>query len=345
MQALPNTIIYKGRNKIYFIAFWLIWSVIHVWVLQEWKYTAEEAWIDSCVSNALLAAISLVIIISMHYYLPRKEQLTYFSLMCLGAAGIWITLTRFILSYIVPDGTLNAFTQSIPVRIAIAILILGCIILINVLLYAQEEQKEQERRKNESDSIARDAELYKLRQQLQPHFLFNSLNSISALVVTRPAEARKMIQQLSDYLRSTLKKEEYKWVSLEEELEYLRLYLDIEKVRFGHRLSTVLRQDEKALPLKLPALLLQPIVENAIKFGLYDTTENITISVVSEIENNMLVIRVQNPFDPDVSKPVKGTGFGLNSVQKRLFLLFARNDLLTTDIRENIFITQVKIPQ
>jgi hypothetical protein len=63
------------------------------------------------------------------------------------------------------------------------------------------------------------------------------------------------------------------------------------------------------------------------------------------MQNNMLVIRVQNPFDPDVSKPVKGTGFGLNSVQKRLFLLFARNDLLTTDIRENIFITQVKIPQ
>lgn len=342
---MSNSLLYKGRNKLYFIAFWLLWSVIHVWVLQEWDYTVHGAWIDSVVSNSLLSSISIIVIISMHYYLPRKDQLTYLSMLCLGAAGIWITLTRYVLSYIVSDDVLDAFTQSIPVRIAIGILILGCIILINVLLYTQEEQKERERRQHELDRVARDAELFKLRQQLQPHFLFNSLNSISALVVTRPEEARRMIQQLSDYLRSTLKKEEHKWVSFEEELEYLRLYLDIEKIRFGHRLSTVLQQDEKAIDMRLPPFLLQPIVENAIKFGLYDTTDDITISVESELQDNMLVIRVRNPFDPETSKPVKGTGFGLNAVQKRLMLLFGRNDLLTTEVQENIFITQVKIPQ
>ncbi len=88
---------------------------------------------------------------------------------------------------------------------------------------------------------AREAELYKLRQQLQPHLLFNSLNSISALITIQPAQARKMIQQLSDFLRGTLKKEENQWISLEDELQHLQLYLDIEKVRFGHRLNTAIK--------------------------------------------------------------------------------------------------------
>ncbi|MFT3705898.1 MAG: histidine kinase [Agriterribacter sp.] len=342
---MPNTILSKGKYKLYFIAFWLLWTVIHVWVLQEWGYTMEAAWIDSAVSNILLSAAGLIIIFTLRYYLPRKDQLTYLSLLCAGMAGVWIFLTRIVMLHIASAATFNAFNESVPVRIAIAVLILGCIILINVLLYTQDEQKEQERRKNESDKIARDAELYKLRQQLQPHFLFNSLNSISALVGSKPEEARKMIQQLSDYLRNTLKKEEHKSVSLSEELEYLQLYLDIEKVRFGHRLSTEIKKDDVTLQMKLPALLLQPIVENAIKFGLYDTTEDITIRIHSAVTDNMLNIRVENPFDPEISKPVKGTGFGLSSVQKRLELLFIRNDLLTTSAKDNIFITEVKIPQ
>ena len=98
-------------------------------------------------------------------------------------------------------------------------------------------KQEHEQRKADAEKLAKEAELFKLRQQLQPHFLFNSLNSINALIGMRPEEARKMVQQLSDFLRGTIKKEETQWVSLEEELQYLQLYLDIEKVRFGNRLN------------------------------------------------------------------------------------------------------------
>jgi two-component system, LytTR family, sensor kinase len=154
-----------------------------------------------------------------------------------------------------------------------------------------------------------------------------------------------MVQQLSDFLRGTLKKEETQWVTLQEELQYLQLYLDIEKVRFGNRLATIIQVDESLKALKLPALLLQPIMENAIKFGLYDTTGEITIELKALSTDGNLLISVQNPFDPETSSPNKGTGFGLKSVQRRLYLLFARNDLLTTEIKENYFITHVKIPQ
>lgn len=154
-----------------------------------------------------------------------------------------------------------------------------------------------------------------------------------------------MVQQLSDFLRGTIKKEETQWVTLQEELQYLQLYLDIEKVRFGNRLATEIEIDDNTQQLKLPALLLQPIVENAIKFGLYDTTGDTVIRLYAAKEENNLVIRVLNPFDPETSSPKQGTGFGLKSIQRRLYLLFARTDLLMTGAKENIFTTVVKIPQ
>src|SRR6185503_6783933 len=158
-------------------------------------------------------------------------------------------------------------------------------------------------------------------------------------------EARKMVQQLSDFLRGTIKKEEHQQVTLQEELQYLQLYLEIEKVRFGNRLATNIGIDESTFPMKLPALLLQPVVENAIKFGLYDTTGETMIRITARLEDGNLVISVENPFDPATAQPKQGTGFGLNSVQRRLYLLYGRQDLLFTQQHENIFTTSIKIPQ
>ena len=115
--------------------------------------------------------------------------------------------------------------------------------------------------------------------------------------------------------------------------------------RFGHRLITDIQKSEESLVLKLPSLLLQPIVENAIKFGLYDTVGEITISISTRKENNLLLIEVKNPFDPATASPRQGTGFGLSSVQRRLYLIYFRNDLLSTSQSENVFVTTIKIPQ
>jgi LytS/YehU family sensor histidine kinase len=165
------------------------------------------------------------------------------------------------------------------------------------------------------------------------------------LAGNQPEQARKMLQELSDFLRGALKKEDYQLTSLSEELQHLQLYLDMEKMRFGHRLSTEIKHDESSLQFLIPPMLLQPIVENAIKFGLYDTTENITILIEAKTFNDYLEIIVQNPFDPETSAPKQGTGFGLSSVQRRLYLLFVRNDLLSTSVKGNQFITTVKIPR
>jgi LytS/YehU family sensor histidine kinase len=217
--------------------------------------------------------------------------------------------------------------------------------MISWIIYSYEEQQRNEKRKTEAEKLTREAELFKLRKQLHPHFLFNSLNSISALTGSRPEEARRMVQQLADFLRGTLKNEEELQVTLEEELRLLQLYLDIEKVRFGHRLDTSIEKDETCLTAQIPQLLLQPIVENAIKFGLYDTTENVLIKLVAKREDHILSVSVQNPFDASTSSSQKGTGFGLSSIARRLHLLYGRNDLLETKTEGNTFITTVKIPQ
>ncbi len=335
------------RFRFIFILFWLIMEADQAMVLHYFGLEWTAAFIDSGISNVLLLLICLLVMNTLRFYLPRGNQYIHIFSICLSLTIAWLFLCKWLLGLTLGHytGYNNLLNHSLSIRFSIAFLLLGCITMISILWYNQLEQKENEARKTDAEKMAREAELFKLRQQLQPHFLFNSLNSINALIGSRPDEARKMVQQLSDFLRGTLKKEETQWVTLQEELQYLQLYLDIEKVRFGNRLATEIDTAEGTGSMKLPALLLQPIVENAIKFGLYDTTGETLIRLQAEMTDHHLLIRVSNPFDPETSSPKQGTGFGLKSVQRRLYLLFARTDLLTTETKENIFTTTVKVPQ
>lgn len=335
------------RFKIIFIASWVIIVCDHIMLLRFFGLDWQASVVDALLSNTLLLLACLLVMIVLRFYLPRGQQYINVFALCLLLTIAWLLLSKWLLGLLLSDfdGYTLLLHNSLSIRFSIAFLLLGFITMVSILWYSQLEQKEQEERKKDAEKLAREAELFKLRQQLQPHFLFNSLNSINALIGSRPQEARKMVQQLSDFLRGTIKKDETQWVNLQEELQYLQLYLDIEKVRFGNRLATHSVIDEDTHQLKLPALLLQPIVENAIKFGLYDTIGETVIEITAVKEGNNLVIKVKNPFDPETSSPRQGTGFGLNSVQRRLYLLFARNDLVTTEAKDNIFTTIVRIPQ
>jgi two-component system LytT family sensor kinase len=344
---LNNPGLVKGRIKIAFVAWWVAWSILQYIVLVNFGVTPTEALVDSLVSNLLLAGCCLVIGSNMRYYLPGEEKYWYVLAISLALSLVWLLIIRILLaSFFRSDlAYTTLLNRSLTIRFGIALLMTEMVTTMSLLWYSQKETKNIEERKMDAERLTREAELFKLRQQLQPHFLFNSLNSINALITIRPEEARKMIQQLSDFLRGTLKKEDQLWVNMSEELQYLKLYLDIEKVRFGHRLSDEIVCEENAKSMKLPPMLLQPIVENAIKFGLYDTIGDITIRIQARAKEHYLEIIVENPFDPETSQPKQGTGFGLNSVNRRLFLLFARNDLLQTSTEKNLFITTVKIPQ
>jgi two-component system, LytTR family, sensor kinase len=335
----------KFRNL--FIVCWLVWAVLQVQVLTWCGYPVVPSIIDSAITNALLVGSCLLIASILRYYLPQPHRYSFILGLCAITTVLWFFISRGLLFIALHNQPLFRmfFSEAAVVRIAIAFLIIGCMTLVCVLWYSLADQRETERRRRDAEQLAKETELYKLRQQLQPHFLFNSLNSINALVTLHPAMARTMIQQLSDFLRGTIKREENTWTPLEEEFQQLRLYLDIEKVRFGHRLQTEIVNGVAEHKAFMPAMLLQPVVENAIKFGLYDTTGDVTIAIRTAMENNDLIIEVRNPFDAETNASNRGTGFGLKSVQRRLYLLFARADLLQTNTDGGQFITTIKIPQ
>lgn len=344
---MPSSPFRVRRFLIIFSISWLVLMADHALLLYWFDMPLSDAIIDSAISNGALLLTCLLVVNSIRYYVPDISQYLNVLAMCIVFTLLWLIISKSLLRLTLGDSdSYSTFlSRSLFIRASIGFLVLGVVTMTVILWYTWQEQQVNESRKADAEKLAREAELFKLRQQLQPHFLFNSLNSINALIGIRPEEARKMVQQLSDFLRGTIKKEETQWVSLQEELQYLQLYLDIEKVRFGNRLTTDIAIEEATLQQKLPALLLQPIVENAIKFGLYDTTGETVIGISTELRGNELVIKVSNPFDPETSSPKYGTGFGLKSVQRRLYLLFARNDLLSTEATDNIFTTVVKIPQ
>ena len=330
-----------------FIAWFGIWSVLQIKVLQDFGIATSRAITDAVISNLLLEAFCLLVINNMRYYLPKKEKYWYVFIISIALSSLWLLVLRVSLWAIFKNDTayMYSLSQTSIIRYAIAFLLIGCCTVLSLLWYTQKDQQADTERKQDMERLAKEAELNKLRQQLQPHFLFNSLNSISALTGSQPEKARHMIQQLSDFLRGTLKKEEQQWTSFEEELQYLQLYLDIEKVRFGYRLQTQIETEEATLQMHLPSMLLQPLVENAIKFGLYDTIGEVTIFIRAKNVNGLLEVSVQNPFDETTSVPVKGTGFGLSSIRRRLFLLFSRHDLLQIKKDAQQFITIISIPQ
>lgn len=346
MPASRRKVSRKLKLAIAFGLWWPFWMAMQYKVLTNFGFGFTESFTDSVVSNILLAAFCLVIINNMRYYLPGKEKYWYVLVISFALSAVWLLGTRFVLWYFFRDNGayIQSLSRSSNVRFAFGFLMTGCLTMLSLLWYTQKDQQATDNLKREAEKLARDAELFKLRQQLQPHFLFNSLNSISALAGSQPEKARHMIEQLSDFLRGTLKKEEKQMVPLQEEIKYLELYLDIEKVRFGHRLQTIINITEEAAGLMIPSLLLQPVVENAIKFGLYDTMDEVLISIKGSVGAKGLEITVSNPFDPVTAQSLPGTGFGLASIQRRLYLLYGRNDLLEIRKEDSLFSTTLIIP-
>ncbi|MBU3661427.1 MAG: histidine kinase [Flavobacteriales bacterium] len=189
------------------------------------------------------------------------------------------------------------------------------------------------------------AEMNNLQQQFQPHFLFNSLNSINALVKSQPENAREMILNLSDFLRKTIQKGKEDFNSLADEIDYLNLYMSIEKVRFGQRLQLEIEMDENCQNAQLPSLILQPLVENAIKFGLNGNLGAITIRLEIKCEENILSILISNPYDSSAVVNGNGTGYGLKSVERKLGIIYKRADLLSVKKTTTQFTVNLKIPQ
>jgi sensor histidine kinase YesM len=204
--------------------------------------------------------------------------------------------------------------------------------------------KEKLRNEGKLKSLVKEAELHALKSQINPHFLFNSLNSISSLTMTDPAKAQEMVINLSALMRYSLKHDQIDKVPFSEELNNNKLYLQIEKVRFGKKLNPVFEIDENCLDALIPNMILQPLYENAIKYGVYEATEPVSIVTRSTCQNDVLEITITNNYDPNsISK--KGEGIGLRNIRDRLQIIYNNPLLMKVEDNKKEFKVTLAIPQ
>lgn len=323
----------------------VIWFLGCFLLLRNYEVDIDFALIDSLVFALVFLGGIFVLDRVFSLFAPKGKNVWLLFAVPLILSWIGVMSHRLALVWWLEDEQyLDFVNSSFYLRWTVLALADQLISVLALVVSQLELQEEMRKREAQMLQLSKEAELAQLRQQLQPHFLFNSLNSINALVVTQPKKAREMVLQLSEFLRGTIRIDSQKWISLEEELNYLKMYLDIERVRFGHRLEVDFSVAEEFFQIKLPQLLIQPLVENAIKHGLYGVTGEVKIQISGKKEGGYFVLEVINPFDPE-STLAEGTGFGLSSVERRLFLLFGRKDLIEAHSESNLFKVQLKIPQ
>jgi len=310
--------------------------------------------------NISIADVTLSLLLYSGFALSLWYPFSYFNigeksvfslilnLLVTGAVTIviWILLSRLIVMQVLPgeNNYQDYWDATLSYRIGSGIFIYVLTILSYFLFSSMSNLAEKKTREARLESLVRETELRMLRSQINPHFLFNSLNSISSLTVTDPEKARSMVIKLSDFMRYALSRKDEQPVSLRSELENLRLYLEIEKVRFGERLLTEEHIDPECLEVMVPVMLLQPLYENAVKHGVYESIEKVKICTVSTIKEGYLEITICNNFDPE-GAPLKGTGTGLLNVSRRLELTYGNRASITTGKKDNVLTVSFYIPE
>jgi len=301
---------------------------------------------DGIYSCIILGLSSWGIILLIRAY-PTTAVITVYGLvMAVAVSALTVLAEYWALKWLVTttgDDYAIWLKHTLPVRFLFIWVFNSWVATVSALRKNITNLDARFQQQTDASILLKEAELFKLRQQLQPHFLYNSLNSINALINIAPDRAQEMIGKLSDFLRSSVKRESEDTLPITEELEYIQSYLSIESVRFGDRLQVQFRKDYTD-DATIPPFLLQPIIENAIKFGLYGRTGTVIITIHIYLEGPILNVVITNPYDAD-TQPPRGTGFGLEGIQRRLFLQYARTDLLETKKNEQYFTTILKIPQ
>lgn len=348
---MQNPILSKKLGIIVFVIWWTVAALAQFSTLNLfYELTFEIATIDSIVFNLIFALLSIGIWYWVRYTDFEKQKVFNITINHIAAATIsiltWVTVSSFILKnlFLSEHAYLEFLRTSLPWRIAIGTFYYVIIGLVYYLIIYVQNFREQTLRDSEVKTLARDAELNWLKHQINPHFLFNSLNSISSLTMSNPEKAQEMVIRLSDLLRYSLKQSSQSLVTVNDEISNCVKYLDIEKVRFGKRLYYSINAPDNVMLFQVPAMILQPLFENAIKHGIATTAEPGEVNAIFEMNQNTLKIIISNTMASE-TQTSKGMGVGLVNIARRLSLLYGMNDLIQTKSTENLYTVEVIIPR
>ena len=341
----------RVRFLLIYALVWIILASIQILILWSFReFEASMIIVESLVSNLTFALLGLLAWYPTRY-IPFQPQNPFYSLIAHIVAGLFVILVWILVNL----GLMNLFFPAQVEYLQFLMdtlfwrVIIGCMIyLVLVLVYylITYGQKLQERTQQEErlKSLVRESELNALKSQINPHFLFNSLNSISSLTMSNPDEARDMIIKLSDFLRYSLKHREHEYVPLKEEIGRMEDYLSIEKIRFGEKLQYSFDMSKDCEEVKVPTMILQPLFENAIKHGVYESVKQVHIDFICKPENSYLKILIRNDFDPEFPGR-KGTGIGLQNVRQRIELSYEDTGLVKWSSKDGEFIVTLLIPR
>jgi two-component system, LytTR family, sensor histidine kinase AlgZ len=254
------------------------------------------------------------------------------------AKGLGLALGRYLFAQLN-----ERLSTQLPLLFGIGVLLYLLSVALHYVLLSMESSKEAETREQEALTLARESELKALKAQINPHFLFNSLNSISALATVDGLRAREMCIKLSDFLRSTLKLGEKQSISLAEELALAKAYLEVEQVRFGARMRVEISTDRDCGHCVVPSLLLQPLVENAVKHGIAGLVDGGTIRLDAHCGDGRLQLKICNQFDPE-SPAASRHGLGLRNVRDRLRALHENRARVDAAASGDQFVVEVELP-
>jgi two-component system sensor histidine kinase AlgZ len=347
-----HPIIAKRERLLLYLALWvgfglLLAAVIAVGAQIPFQYA---------VSFALPLGLLLGLLTLPYWYLVRVLPADSTPLARL--AGTWVGVGLVSLAIWIAAGLgwqwllmridLGSSPQWDPTSMTVLLLFSGASPLLvallgHYMLAAFERSVQAERRALELRVLAREAELRSLRGQLDPHFLFNSLNSVAALIGTDAQAARRMCFLMAGFFRKSLGLGGQQSIPLAEEISLAETFLAIEEVRFGERLRKRFDVDRDALTLAVPPLVLQPLVENAVHHGVAHLVDGGEVMVRARQRDGLLELAVENPCDPD-RPPSRGAGVGLANVRSRIDTLFGHRASVDVSAAPDNFRVSIVLP-
>ena len=269
---------------------------------------------------------------------PREKILLNHLTAALILTGGVMLVGRFAASVLTPsfERLDQRFGSAVPV---LAVVVLMIYFVAVALHYAALELEASRR----AEILAREAQLKALKAQVNPHFLFNSLNSISALTTIDAGQAREMCVRLADFLRTSLRLGERVTVSFAEEMALMKMYLDVEQVRFGGRLRLKQEIDPACSDCDVPALLIQPLVENAVKHGIAMMAEGGEIVLSGQRDHDWLRFSISNPYDPEAPSTGRN-GLGLRNIRDRLESRYGGSARMDIKVEERLYSVMLTLP-
>ncbi|MHB8579422.1 MAG: sensor histidine kinase [Ignavibacteriaceae bacterium] len=345
-----NPILSRERYLIFYIIFWLIVaSIFFALYIFELKINFDQSLIESLVFSSILCGLGL------SYWFPSKyisfENKNLFIILLdhlfagILSSIIWLSIGYFFIAVVLnySHGFSSFFFSTLVWRFIIGVIFYFLITFFYYLVIYYNNFHDKMIREAELKNLIIEAEIKTLKFQINPHFIFNSLNSMSALTTINPDKAREMILKLAEFLRFTLANNDRAKNSFGDELKNIKLYLEIEKIRFEDKFELIEEIDECCKDALIPNMILQPLFENAIKHAVYETLSNVTLKLICRKDGDYLKISLENNYESNFSSK-NGTGIGLHNIQERLRLIYNMDNLLELYKENNLFKVTLFIP-